>query len=458
MKKLILLGVTTLLLGACGGDKSSNEITVWTHNSPEHPEGRMIEKRVEEYNEANKDKLQIKLQNFTRAGAGSGYMDKLNASITAGDMPDIFTLDGPDLASYVDAGVVREFNSLIDADYLNGFTTAIKEQGTIDGKMYSIGYQDSGVIVTYNKKILELLPESLKELLPKSPTEDWSWNDFYQVAMGLKALKENPQTKDLDIIKNMELPVSFGIGDLSKGGYEIAMYYLAPVIWSNNSNVVSPDGLNVKNYLDNQKTLESLAMLGKFFSSDLASLIEPDKAFHNEKAAMALAGFWYVSDLQANYPDLEYGAFKYPKMDETYLGNYTPSGSWSFVMSSKLKDDEAKTKEVAEVLKWLTNNDSVELYYNEIGSIPVRQEKLDIIKLDTDDKSYNEAWTALKNQAEKTNKARPVSPVYPYISETFAKDVILKLAREKADTKEEIKVYVDTAIEKMERELQKYRK
>lgn len=173
---------------------------------------------------------------------------------------------------------------------------------------------------------------------------------------------------------------------------------------------------------------------------------------------MALAGFWYVSDLQANYPDLEYGAFKYPKMDENYLGNYTPSGSWSFVMSSNLKDDEAKTKEVAEVLKWLTNNDSVELYYNEIGSIPVREEKLDIIKLDTEDKSYNKAWTALKNQAEKTNKARPVSPVYPYISETFAKDVILKLAREKADTKEEIKVYVDMAIEKMERELQKYRK
>ncbi|MGL5950950.1 MAG: ABC transporter substrate-binding protein, partial [Cetobacterium sp.] len=177
MKKLILLGAMSLLVMSCGEKESKNkEITIWTQASAEHPEGKMFQTRAEEYNKSFPDKLPIKIQNFTRAGAGSGYMDKLNAAITASDAPDIFTLDGPDIASYATAGVIKQLDNVMNEEFLSGFTKAIKEQGTIDNKFYGIGYQDSGVIILYNEEIIEMLPQDVKSLIPMTPEADWTWD------------------------------------------------------------------------------------------------------------------------------------------------------------------------------------------------------------------------------------------------------------------------------------------
>ena len=232
------------------------------------------------------------------------------------------------------------------------------------------------------------------------------------------------------MVKKIELSVSFALGDIVKGGYEIAMYYLAPIIWTNNLNVVSEDGLTTDGYLNNPKTVEALQVFGKFFRDDLGGIVESEKAFHNGKAALAVAGSWYIPDLTNNYPELKYRALKYPKLSKDFTGNYTPSGSWSFVVNGALKDSDTKTKEVLEALEWLTNDDSVKVYYDANNSIPVRTAMIDIIDTNTSNPNFNEAWTALKNEVKNTNKARPASPIYPYISETFAKDIISKIARE----------------------------
>ncbi|MGL5052850.1 MAG: extracellular solute-binding protein [Cetobacterium sp.] len=458
MKKLILLGAMSLLVMSCGEKESKNkEITIWTQASAEHPEGKMFQARVEEYNKNFPNKLPIKIQNFTRAGAGSGYMDKLNAAITASDAPDIFTLDGPDIASYATAGVIRQLDNVMNEDFLSGFTEAIKEQGTIDNKLYGIGYQDSGVIILYNEEIIEMLPKDVKSLIPMTPEADWTWDDFYKISSAVKDLK-NSEFKETEAIKKLELPVSFSLGDIVKGGYEIAMYYLAPIIWANNSNVVSEDGLTTDGYLNNPKTIEALQVFGKFFRDDLGGIVESEKAFHNGKAALAVAGSWYISDLTNNYPKLKYRALKYPKISKEFIGNYTPSGSWAFVMNGALKNDDFKTKEVLEALEWMTNDDSVKVYYDANKSIPVRTAMIDIVDTNTPNQNFNEAWTALKNEVKNTNKARPNSPIYPYISETFAKDIISKIAREKTTDFEMIKKYTDEAIMKIDREAKKYRK
>ncbi|GAA3323281.1 hypothetical protein GCM10020331_046520 [Ectobacillus funiculus] len=51
----------------------------------------MFADRIKSYNAEHPDKPKVEIKkNITRAGAGSGYIDKLNAAITANDMPDIF--------------------------------------------------------------------------------------------------------------------------------------------------------------------------------------------------------------------------------------------------------------------------------------------------------------------------------------------------------------------------------
>ena len=72
--------------------------------------------------------ITVVIKSFTRAGAGSGYIDRLNAAITAGDMPDIFTLDGPDVASYATNKVIAPVDEYLSPEFLEGFTDAMKEQ------------------------------------------------------------------------------------------------------------------------------------------------------------------------------------------------------------------------------------------------------------------------------------------------------------------------------------------
>lgn len=474
MKKIVsLLLVFALILSttACGnsgtqentGEKGSNDnkdketIVIWTQAAPDHPEGKMFADRIEAYNAANPDAMQVEIQNFTRAGSGSGYIDKLNAAITSYQMPDIFTLDGPDVASYVEAGVVRSLDDILDEEFINGFTDAMLGQGTVDGKLYALGYQDSGVVVMYNEDVINELDDEVKALIP-GPDEDWTWAEFYQVAQAIDALRNDPSLEDNEHISKLELTVDFLTSDIPKGAYEIAMYFLLPMLWSNGANIVAEDGLTLDGYMNSPETIESLKVFGDFFADELALAIEPEKSFHTGKAAMAIGGFWFINDLTSNYPNTKFRSVRYPKIDAEFEGNYTPSGSWAFVASDTVEAGSEKAEQVGEVLAWLTNDEAAKEYYHANGAIPGRTDAVSVIDTNTDNPYHNEAWHVLKYQVENTNKARPISVGYPYLSETFARDIIMRIAQNQINDTETIEQYVDDAMKKIDFEFEKYRK
>ncbi|WAA12430.1 hypothetical protein [Fervidibacillus halotolerans] len=109
-------------------------------------------------------------------------------------------------------------------------------------------------------------------------------------------------------------------------------------------------------------------------------------------------------------------------------------------------------------MEWLTNDEAAEQYYEANGAIPGRKDSVDVIDTNTDNPYHNEAWTVLKYQVETTNKARPISPGYPYLSETFAKDILLKIAQNEVTDQKTIRSYVDEAVKKIDLEFEKYRK
>lgn len=455
---LLTLAISMTVVGCSStSTKKDDKIVVWTQASPDHPEGKMFASRIAAYNETNPDKIPVEIQNFTRAGSGSGYIDKLNAAITSNQVPDIFTLDGPDVASYVEAGVVGDLDGLISDDFKNGFTDAMLEQGTVDGKLYALGYQDSGVMVMYNEDVINELPENIKSLIPTAD-KDWTWADFYKVTEAINALRTNPETKDKEAIKKLELVVDFLTSDITKGAYEIGMYYLLPMIWSNGGQVVAEDGLTVEGHLNSPQTLSAVTQFASFFAKDYSIAIEPEKSFHNGKSAMAVAGFWYISDLTTNFPSLKFRSVRYPKMDLNNTSNYTPSGSWAFVRSGSLDKGSEKAKQVGDVMAWLTNDEAAVEYYKANGAIPGRKNSVSAIDTNTDNTYHNEAWSVLKYQVENTNKARPISIGYPYLSETFARDIILKIAQNKVSDEATIKQYADEAIKKINYEFEKYKK
>lgn len=448
--------VLTLLAGCSGGGNNDKKdtIVVWTQASADTPEGKMFADRVAKYNEMNPDKPKVEIQNITRAGAGSGYIDKLNAAITAGNVPDIFTLDGPDVAAYVEAGVIGEVGSYLSEGFAEGFTASILQQGTVDGKLYALGYTDSAVVVMYNEDMINALPEEIKAKVP-APDEDWTWDELLELA---REIDNYAATSNDPAFEKYALAVSTLLTDVSSGAYETGTYYFTPLVWSNGSNIVAEDGLTVDGVLNGPKTLEAMTKFAGLFAGErpLASASEPEKAFHSGQAALAIAGFWYVNEITSNYPDLKFRSLRYPKMDAQYDGLYTPSGSWAFVRNANIPED--RLPQVIEVMEWLTNDEASREYYEKHGSIPTRINAIDVIDTDTDNPYYNEAWKVMQYQVEHKNKARPVSVGYPYLSETFAKDVLLRIAQNRTTDEATIKSYLDDAVKKIDQEFAKYKK
>lgn len=456
MKKLFYI-FTIILFFSCTGTESDNKITIWTQASADHPEGIMFAERIQQYQEDHPNNIPVELVNITRAGAGSGYIDRLNAAITSHSVPDLFTLDGPDVAAYVDSGVIGELNSIMSPEYLDGFTPNMIKQGEVNNNLYALAYQDSNVAVMYNQDIFLALPQEIQDMFPTA-NEDWTWQEFHDLGVIISNEINKPENKSNEVLQNVEVIADFLTSDPSKGAYETGTYFFTPMIWSNNGSIIAKDGLTVEGILNSPQNLETLSLLGSFFRDDLAQVIEPEKAFATKKAVFAIAGFWFINDYVMNYPSLKFQTVRYPKVDINYTDNYTASGSWAFVRSSEIDPESEKAKQVAQILEYLTDDNASQLYFKRNGSIPARKKTVGLLLEPTGNEYADQAWSVIAYQVANTNKARPASLAYPYLSETFTKDILLKIAEEKAVDTNDVKDIVDSAIEKLNFELDRYKK
>lgn len=460
MKKTLVL-VSVLLLSFAvlfangSAEKEKKVISVWTQASADSTEGKMFQKVIDDFNASTTSGYQVTIENITRSGAGSGYIDKLNAAITAGNMPDIFTLDGPDIAAYADSGVIQDVNAIIPQTFLDGFTPSIIEQGTIDGKMFALGYTDSACAIAFNKKVIAHLPDDVKALIP-SPDEDWTWEDYLNVSRGIEALRTNPETKDLPEIAKLEVVNDWLCSDINSGVYETGTYFLTPLLWSNEGNLIGKDGLTLDGVFNSPQNIEALSLMGKFFAEGLVLPVEPQKAFYTEKAAACILGFWFVNEISNNYPDLDYYTVRIPKFKADFNGAYTPSGSWTFVCSSSVDTNSEKGKVVGEVLQALTGDEATRYYWEKGQFIPTRKASLSAISDTAHDERTNNAWHVMKYEIENTNKARPVTKGYPVLSELWARDVVLAIGQGKVTDPAKILSLVNVAMGKIQKEYNRF--
>lgn len=437
MKKR-LLGITALFAVICcltgcqkqdplpgeleGFDSGEQYLSIWVHSIEDTEEGQVYRDAVDRFNQAFDGKYFADIEFVPRNDSGGGYSDKINASVMSGMLPDVLTVDGPNIAAYAANGIIQPLAELTDEER-STYLESILEQGTYDGQLYALGVMESSVGLYYNKDILAQAGIEV-------PTADnpWTWSEFMDILEQLKPMMEE--------LGGYPLDMTFPVGETS-------IYYYAPFVWSNGGDMVSEDGMTVDGIFNSPENVETMQLFRSIVQNGYMSQAPIDKLFESGRAAFKFDGAWEVNTVYTSYPDLNLGVAPYIVSDDWDGGRYTPTGSWAFAASTDAEDIEAAT----ELVKYMSGVESGVQMWEQTKSFPSTYQAFEQIDVFRTDENYR----ALYEQLSQYGHPRPKTPVYPQVSTSF-QQALESIALSGKDAQTEL----DKAVERIDAKLERY--
>lgn len=395
---LLLAGsLAVSLIAGCGSKPQAEaetaadgsvELTIWVHETESSDEGKLYAKLIGEFNEKYAGQYHATLSQIARSGDAGGYDDKINAAISNGGLPDVFTVDGVTVAQYADAGAIVPIDEYFTSEELSDFNPSIIQQGTYDGKLYTLGAMDSSVGIFYNK-------------------------DMFEAAGITPATAENPWTLDelTEAAKKLTTDDCFGITMSLDAKDETIIYFFLPLIQSQGSNIVSEDGLLAEGYMNGEAAVNVLTWIKDMADNGYVSATPAENSFELKQAAMALTGAWEPANL-AKFPDVNWGLMPMAKYDS---GSQAVSacGSWTFAVSGQCAEN--KKEGAAELVRFMTSTEAAAGMFAANSMPPSRQSAFSEIA-----EFGQEPLSVFQYQLTNTAKARPVSVNYAVASNQFA--------------------------------------
>lgn len=403
MMSMLLAGsMAVSMLTGCGGGSTNSggsaepetaadgsmELTIWVHETDSSDEGKHYAKLVEAFNTQYAGKYHANLSQIARSGDAGGYDDKINAAISNGGLPDVYTVDGVTVAQYADAGAIIPIDAYFTEEELSDFNPSIIQQGTYDGKLYTLGAMDSSVGVYYNK-------------------------DKFEEAGITPATAENPWTLDelTEAAQKLTTDDCYGITMSLDAKDETMIYFFLPLIQSQGSNILSEDGLLTDGYLNGEATVNVLTWIKMMADNGYASATPAENSFELGQAAMALTGAWEPANL-AKFPEINWGLMPMPKYDSSSQA-VSACGSWTFAISGQCAEE--KKEGAAELVRFMTSTDAAAGMFAANAMPPSRQSAFEQI-----DEFNQEPLNVFQYQLTNTAQARPVSINYAVASNQFA--------------------------------------
>ncbi|GEL07733.1 sugar ABC transporter substrate-binding protein [Salisediminibacterium halotolerans] len=391
------------------GDESV-ELEIWIHQTNEDETAFYVD-RIDAFNEAEDD-IHVTTEVIIDDGA-SAYSDSVNASLVAGELPDVLAIDGPYTASFADADVIQSIDEYISDEDQDDFVDSIIQQGTYDGSLYTLGAMEGSAGLFYNKEIFE--EEGIEA--PTSIDDAWDWDEF------------------LDVAKELTTEERYGLNLFFDDVGEFMTFTGAPFIWSNNGALIAEDGSTADGYLNGPESVEAFEFVSTLFDEEVVSQSPPETQFQEGEAAMALTGPWM--GLMAEDADMDWGIIPYPEKERAV----SPSGSMAYGMTA----DSENPDEAYELLAWMTNEESAEGLSEVTGMPPSRESVFDSME-----KYDDEPWSVIREQVTETAQARPATPAYPVLTDAFSE--IYSAAAQDVDMQE----IADQEVERVERELERF--
>ncbi|MBF0776228.1 sugar ABC transporter substrate-binding protein [Streptococcus azizii] len=384
--------LSTFVLTACGNSSSSSgndsdekSVILWVQYSEESAEGQVMAQSIKDFNANNGKGYTAKVEYIPRSGSGGGYEDKVNAALTTNTLPDVLTLDGPNTAAYAKSGILAPIDEYISNR--DDLLPSIVEEGTYDGKLYSLGYSESGVGIFYNKKMLQDAGVDLASL----PTVDKPWTyDQYNTLFATLTKHYNKPAIDV------------GFDDHS----EWLMYAFTPFIWSSGGDVVTEDGTKSTGAFDNAGSVEAFTFIQGLIKNGYSTITPEKNGFQTGVYPLKMTGSWTMQEMDSQYKDVEYGVLPLPMSPKTKK-LVSPTGSWAYGMSRTTKKKEA----AGALIDFLGSEQ--EVYDMSVGNSVLPSRKSTSDRLATE---VSEQMKVLLEQNAKTGQARPVLVNYPQVS------------------------------------------
>ena len=405
-----------------GFDPGEQYLSLWVHSIEDTEEGQAYRQSVDRFNEVYNGTYFADIEFVPRNDSGGGYSDKVNASVMAGGLPDVLTVDGPNVAAYAANGIIQPLAELTEEEK-SVYLESILEQGTYQNQLYALGVMESSVGMYYNKDILEEAGIAVPEA-----GQPWTWSEFLEILESLKPLMESKGGYPLDM--------TFPVGEAS-------IYYYAPFVWSNGGNLVSEDGLIVDGFFNAEEMGEAMEFFRNVVERKYKSEAPIDHLFESGRAAFKIDGAWEVNTVYQNYPDIRLGVAPYVVGENWDGGRYTPTGSWAYAASSDSKNLEGAT----ELVKWMSGVESGIRIWELSKTFPSTYEAFEQIDVFQSDENYRMLYEQLKAYGH----PRPKTPVYPQVSTSFQQAL-----ESIALSGQEIQQVLDKSVERINAKLERY--
>ena len=405
-----------------GYDEGETYLSMWVHSIEETEEGQAYKASVESFNEEYDGTYFADIEFVPRNDSGGGYSDKVNASVMSGGLPDVLTVDGPNIAAYASNGIIQPLADIPEEERAI-YLPSIIEQGTYNGRLHALGVMESSVGLYYNKAIL-------KEAGIEVPDADhpWTWSEFLEILEKLRPIMDEKNGYPLDM--------TFPVGEAS-------IYYYAPFVWSNGGNLVSDDGLTVDGYFNSEENVETMNYFQTIVKNKYMSEAKIENLFESGRAAFKFDGAWEVNTVYGNYPDIDLGVAPYVVSDDWDGRKYTPTGSWAFAASSETENIEGATK----LVQWMSGIESGIRIWEMSKTFPSTYEAFENIDVFQTDDNYKALYDQLSNYGH----PRPKTPVYPQVS-TYFREVRESVALGGKDAQSEM----DKSGERMNAKRERY--
>lgn len=404
-----------------GFDEGEELITMWVHTVEDIDEGRVYKECADKFNEKYNGQYYLYTKFIPRNDNGGGYSDKVNAAVMSGGLPDVLTVDGPNISAYAANGIIQPLAELTEEER-SVYLESILDQGTVNDKLYALGAAESSVGLFYNKEIVEKAGIEIPAM-----DNPWTWSEFYEVCAKVKTVLEDRQ-----FVLDMTFPVG-----------EATIFYYAPFVWANGGDFVSDDGMAVDGYFNDETVYEAVDYFKSLLNAEYFPQTKIDNLFELGRAAFKFDGAWLPNTIATSYDNINLGIAPYPVGEDWNGERYTPTGSWAFAVSGDCQNVEAATLAV----QWMSGVESSILMSDVTNSLPSTYAGFE----GATQFKENEIYKYLQQQLITYGHPRPKTPVYPQVSSQYQR-ILEDIVLGDKDPQETI----NDAVKRMETKLKRY--